>query len=421
MPKFLRSLPVLALAITAATRLGAEARYLHLEIGDPERRNQTVPLAIDTIVDSRSGETLTPAELAVRLAETRIVFVGESHTSIEFHNAQLRLIQELHRAGREVLIGLEMYPYTRQQPLDDWTAGHYTEEGFVALSHWYDNWGYHWNYYREIFDFARRNQLQMLAVNAPRKVVSEVRKKGFENLTEEEAAHIPADIDTDSAEHRQLFKSYFDEEDILHFGMSDEQWEGMFKAQCTWDATMGFNSVRGLEARGGEDAIMVVLIGSGHVAYGLGIERQSAQWFDGQMASVIPTPVRDDEGELIAEVQASYADFVWGLPAETEALYPSLGLSTKTTDDGELEVILVSEETAAERAGFATGDVLLAVDGHPLAGKEDLATAQSHWRWGDATRLSVRRGEETLELAVEFKRREPDESALDHAPDSAEE
>lgn len=420
MPKFLRTLAPLALVLATSTHLRAEARHLHLEVGDPDRRDQTVPLAIDTIVDTHSGDSLTPAQLATRLADTRIVFVGESHTSIEFHNAQLRLIEELHRAGREVLIGLEMYPYTQQKRLDEWTSGLYTEEGFVELSDWYDSWGYHWNYYREIFGFARRNGLEMLAVNTPREVVREVRKKGFADLTEEEAAHIPASIDIDSEEHRQLFKSYFDEEDILHFGMTDEQWEGMFHAQCTWDATMGYNSVRGLEERGGENAIMVVLIGSGHVAYGLGIERQSAQWFDGKMASVIPTPVRDDDDEPVAEVQASYADFVWGLPAERDPLYPRLGLSTRSTDD-ELKVILVSEQTVAERAGFAVGDILLAIEGQALTGKKDIAIAQSHWRWGDATSLTVRRGEETLELTVEFKRQPPNESMADDAATSTEE
>ena len=85
-----------------------------------------------------------------------------------------------------------------------------TEEGFLATSRWYENWGYNWLYYRDIFLFARDHKLRMFAVNAPRDVVTAVRKKGFKNLTPDEAAHIPTDIDTSSPEHRTLFKSFFD-------------------------------------------------------------------------------------------------------------------------------------------------------------------------------------------------------------------
>ena len=56
--------------------------------------------------------------------------------------------------------------------------------------------------------------------------------------------------------------------------MPDAMFQGMFRAQCTWDAAMGWNALQALKKHGGEKAIMVVLIGSGHVAYGLGAERQ---------------------------------------------------------------------------------------------------------------------------------------------------
>ena len=126
--------------------------------------------------------------MARRLAKTGILFIGENHTDQNFHDVQLRTIRALHDAGREVLIGLEMFPYTEQPALDNWNAGRYTEDGFVELARWYDNWGYHWNYYRGIFNYARESGINMYAVNSPRDVVKSVRTKGFGNLTPEEAA-----------------------------------------------------------------------------------------------------------------------------------------------------------------------------------------------------------------------------------------
>jgi uncharacterized iron-regulated protein len=173
-----------------------------------------------------------------------ILFLGESHTSMDFHRVQLRVLEELHRSGKKVLIGLEMYPYTEQRHLDHWTEGLLTEEGFLSLSRWYKNWGYHWNYYRDIFLFARSHKIRTFAVNTPRDVVSAVRKKGFQNLTAEEKAHVPSRIDTDSPEHLMLFRSFFAESEGMHSSMSDAQLKRMFAAQCTWDATMAYNTVQ---------------------------------------------------------------------------------------------------------------------------------------------------------------------------------
>ena len=164
-------------------------------------------------------------ELPAKLADVDLLVVGESHTDIESHRLQHRVIDELSRAGRRVMIGLEMVPYTHQEQLDHWVAGHYTEEGFLELIDWYTIWGYHWGYYRDVFLLARERGLPMFAINAPREVVSAVRKKGFENLTEEETAHIPQQIDTDSEDHLRLFKAHFDDEDPIHGMMDDDAWK----------------------------------------------------------------------------------------------------------------------------------------------------------------------------------------------------
>lgn len=392
--------------LLGTTTVGAEQKQLHLEIGDPARKGREVPVTLDAIVDTGSGELLTPSELPAHLAGVRLLFVGESHTDIDFHRVQLRILEELRAAGRRVLIGLEMFPYTEQAHLDAWVAGRYTEEGFVHFSKWYDSWFYNWRYYRDIFLFAREHGLAMFAVNAPREVVRAVREKGFEDLTEEEAAHVPTEIDVTSEEHRLLFRSYFDEDDALHSQMSDEQWDGMIRAQATWDATMGYNSVNALASDSDPNAILVVLIGSGHVAYGLGIERQAKQWYEAAMASIIPVPIADEEGEPIETVRASYADFVWGLPPATDPLYPSLGLSTREIEgDEHRRVIFVSEGSPAEEAGFALEDILLSMDGTDLDSKEVLGRLMADKRWGDTASFVVRRGEETLELGVLLRRK----------------
>lgn len=382
----------------------AEDRSLHLSIGDPARKDREVSLVLDGITDARTGDLLTPAELPARLTGVRLLLVGESHTDMGFHQVQLQVLQELHRSGRPVLVGLEMYPQTEQPWLDAWSDGSLTEEGFLRLSHWYRNWGYNWAYYRDIFLFARERKLRLFALNAPREVVSAVGRKGLAGLTPEERARLAPKIDTASEEHRTLFRAFFEDDDPLHSRMPAEQLDKMFEAQCTWDATMGHNAVQALKEHGGPGAVMVVLVGSGHVAYGLGIQRQIAGELDGKVATVVPVAV-EDAGKPVESVRASYADFLWGIPEEIHPLYPSLGLST-ASGDGEAtrKVLFVSEKTPAAQAGFQAGDLLLTLDGQLIADREALNRALAAKRWGDVAVFTVSRGGETKTLTVAFRR-----------------
>ena len=400
------SLALLCVAPAPPARGGT----LHLPVGDPARKDREVAVVLDGITDAARGDTIGPAELAARLDSVKLVFVGESHTDIEFHRVQLRVIQELQRRGRQVLVGLEMYPVTEQASLDRWNSKKgLSEESFLADSHWYRNWGYHWNYYRDIFLFARNSGIPMYAVNLPRSAVQTIRMKGFDALPPEQRAMLPPKVDIENAEHQQLFHASFDTTDTMHGNMPEPVFQSMYRAQCAWDAAMGWNALQALKRNGNSKAIMVVLIGSGHVAYGLGAERQVRTWFDGRTASVIPVPIAEkDPTAPIGKVQASYANFVWGLAPETDPVYPSVGIATPEQKSGEhYKVIMVSEESPAEAAGFKVGDELVSIDGVVIADKETTNRAMSEKRWGDTVVYKVIRDGAEHTLTVFLRRRPP--------------
>jgi aminopeptidase N len=406
-----RSSLLLMLAVVCLVpAVRADERALDLPIGDPARKDHQVPLVVDGVTDSARREVVTPAELAARLDPVRILFVGESHTDMEFHRVQLRVIQELVVRGRQVLVGLEMYPASEQGWLDRWTSDKaLSEESFLAESHWYRNWGYNWRYYRDIFLFARNNRVRMFGVNVPRALVQTVRKEGFDGLSAEQKALLPQRVDTGSEEHRRLFRAFFGPGDSLHGHMPEAMFEGMYRAQCTWDAAMGWNAVQALRQHGGENAIVVVLIGSGHVAYGLGAERQARLWFDGKTGSLVPVPVSDpDHPEPVTKLQASYADYVWGLPPTTDSLYPSVGITTpEQKSDGRYKVIMVADGSPAEDAGFRVGDEIVSIDGVAIDDKETANRLIAEKRWGDSVVYKVMREGEEATLTVFLRRHSP--------------
>lgn len=379
---------------------------LDLAIGDPARAQRIAPLVLDAATDTANDQLLTPQELAARLADTKILFIGEEHTNLEFHRVQLRVIQALHDAGREVLIGLEMFPYTQQAVLDKWTRGRMTEQQFVDGSGWYETWSHHWGHYRDIFLYAKANKLAMYGINAPREVVRTMRAKGIEALDADARAHMPPNLDLTSEEHRAMFRASFSADDLLHMtSLNEEQREGMYRAQATWDGAMGWNAMKALKEHGGPKAIMVVLIGSGHVTYGLGAERQIRPHFDGRISSLVPVAVLDENNQPRKGVRASYANFLWGVPATDGPGLPVLGVSLAgRMGKSPTKVIDLDKESPAAMAGIRIGDVLLSLDGTPIDSMTALQRKTADYVWGDAAKLIIQRGTEELTLIVPFRR-----------------
>jgi hypothetical protein len=304
-----------------------------------------------------------------------------------------------------VLIGVEMFPYTAQAVLDRWNARRYTEQEFLELGAWYEHWGYRWDFYRQIFVYARDNGIPTYGINVPREVIRAVRTRGFDALTPEEARHIPFPVDISNEEHRALFRAYFPAGDALHGDATDDLWEGMYRSQATWDATMGWNAVRALQQHGRPSAVIVVLIGSGHVTYGLGAQRQIAGRFEGATATVMPVPVAGDRGEPLRQVQASYAEFIWGVPPETTPLYPALGISLAGPSAGEpTRIIQVESGSVAAGAGLAVGDLVTGIGGHAVRSLTDFRRLMHRFEWGDGTEVELRRGERSLKVPVVFRR-----------------
>jgi uncharacterized iron-regulated protein len=358
---------------------------------------------LDGITDTATGEVLSANQLAGRLRDTRLLLLGESHTTADFHRVQLRVIRALQEAGRKVMIGLEMFPYTEQKSLDHWRDGLLTEAGFLTLGRWYEFWGYHWDYYRDIFLYARDNRIPLYGVNTPRHVVTAVRQKGIDKLSESDKQHVPPRIDVESADHLKFFQASFDDDSSAHGKMSDAMLKSMLAAQATWDASMAYNSVKVLKASP-PDSILVVLVGSGHVAYGVGIERQARQWFDGKITTLIPVPVQDSEEKPVASVKASYANFVWGIPYERESLYPSLGFSTSETG-GTRRIIAVPKDSIAAESGFQVNDQVLSLDGIATPDRETWNRVMATKNWGDTAVVTVKRGDAEVTLKAELRRK----------------
>lgn len=378
----------------------------HLQVGDPSRRMQTITPVLDGIVDTRRGELIDRSELTRRLTNTRVLFIGEEHTNGEFHRVQLQAVEALHAAGRKVILGLEMFPWTPEPALERWRRGELSESEFLDQSRWYEVWSHHWGHYRELFLFARTHGLGLVGLNAPREVVRAVRaNRGFETLTPQVRQQLPPVIAPD-AEHRRVVESYFDPDDPLHARMSSEARDALYLAQLTWDAAMGWQAGKALSTPPDPREIIVVLIGAGHVAYDLGAARHVPPEVLGRVASLIPVTIEQNTAGVSQRVSASYAQFVWGVPKTVQPTLPVLGVSLMGSLGREAtQVIQLDAQGPAASAGVQVGDVLRRLDQVSITSSAGLQRQLGEYQWGDSARLDLERAGQAMTLTVFFRRR----------------
>lgn len=408
-------LALVAVLATAPLAAAQSGEPFALEIGDPARKAKTIALAVDQIHDTHKGVDVSPDEVAAALSDAAIVLVGESHTSAESHRVQAAVIAALQRAGRKVTIGLEMFPAEAPTaPFDRWLRGGLDEAALLRESGWYDYWGYPWGYYRDIFLLARQHRLPIRGVNAPRAIISMVGRRGLAGIGGMERGQLAPTIDTTNEEHKQLFTAYVGGGSSASAsapasggtshgaGMPPDVLQRMIDAQCAWDATMAYQATELLKSNTDPKAVVVVLVGSGHVAYNLGIARQARAYTDRRVATVMP--IASTPGKP-TQIRASVADVVWGVPTETYPLYPTFGVSFRSSGEQPTTVLMVSPGSTAEAMGLKPGDTIQTLDDQPIRKDVELRALLDRKQWGDAIKATVKRGDETLTLTGHLRRR----------------
>lgn len=220
--------------------------------------------------------TLQQQQVLQELRKADVVYLGETHTSVEDHQAQFEIIRELHRQNPKIAIAMEMFQRPYQSAIDRYLRGELTEEQLVEQTEYNQRWGFPWEYYAPILRFARENQLPAIALNTPTKVTRKVARQGLESLTEKERQYIPPldEIRTDNAEYRQMVRESFEQHMTGGHG-SSVKFENFFLAQVLWDETMAEAIAEFIKAN--PDYQVVVLAGQGHVVYGYGIPSRVAR------------------------------------------------------------------------------------------------------------------------------------------------
>jgi uncharacterized iron-regulated protein len=228
--------------------------------------------------DLASRETLSSDLLARSLTDRRIVLVGEHHADQAHHDGQLAVIAALHRNGRKVAIGLEMFRAESQAALDQWVAGRLSEQAFQKI--YYDNWNFPWPLYGDILRYAQEQKIPLVGLNVPREITRQVARKGFGSLTREQKGQLPevaCRVDKAYMDYiRKAFGAHAHGQ--LNFAYFCE-------AQLVWDTAMAIHALTFLERH--PEHVLVLLAGTGHARKG-GIPDQLAKRSRYPLAVILP-------------------------------------------------------------------------------------------------------------------------------------
>ena len=324
------------------------------------------------------GAPVDPADVGARAANRAYVLIGEGHPLACDHLAQTRVIESMAEAGSPPAVGLEMVSFDKQPALDLFNKGHLSVDDLESALKWRETVGYPFEVYRPIFETAKRLNLPLFALNAPRKIVVKAAKNGLAGLSFQERLGLPGRIIDCPPEQEAALREVFDEH---HFPAKDQAgaWKHFLAVQAIWDTTMAH---RALEVRVLTRRPVVILAGSGHVEY-WGIAGRLAKLDpDGSRLLIMPWRLPDSPDPAQADLF-----FFCPLPPARAPL----GM-TFTAENAIITIASVTNGSPAAKAGLLVGDQIVSAQDAPVTKLSDLhQAAMKAMEQGGGLRLQIRR------------------------------
>lgn len=366
-------------------------------------------------LDPADGKVIAADKLFDRLAGKSIVLLGEVHDNPSHHRWQHYVLAALHSRNGNMVVGLEMLPRKVQAALDAWSRGALDEAKFLQESQWRELWGYDPQLYLPLLQFARMNRLPTVALNIDRQLVAKVGTGGWDSLDEDERMGLSDPAPASSEYRRQLGELYAykltlgkqgadgadpDSEQDLEQLMQSAEFANFVDAQLTWDRAMA--EALATAHRLDRDAIVVGIVGRGHLEYGYGIPHQLADLGIDDVAVLLPV----DVGADCVALEAGLADAVFVLEAPDKvrpAPRPRLGVLIENVDNG-VRVMEVVADSVAQQSGLQAGDIILRAAGFDTATTAALIEVIERQAPGTWLPLAVLRDTRVFEVIARFPR-----------------
>jgi uncharacterized iron-regulated protein len=358
-----------------------------------------VTLQPGDIVATQTGSVLSFDALMAQLSDQQIIYVGETHVSAADHQIQLRILEALHAANKEVSLGMEMFPRAAQPILDTWSEGSLSEQQFLKDVKWEAVWGYPFFLYQPLLLFSRDHHLPVVGLNAPSEVVRDVARNGLSQLNPEDRAQLAEHFDFSNSEHRKAIRETYDQ----HAPGGMASFENFYEAQLAWEETMAETLAAHLASRP-PGAQVLVTIGNGHVEYQFGVPQRALARYPHRFRTIVTIPANTEE----RSIDPAVADYVWITPPLQPFHAPHrgrIGIRLKTLESGGgVRIAAVLPGSPGAQAGLRDGDVLVEVNDTAVADLEDVHNALAFAPQGGLHHLRILRDGCEQSVTVEISK-----------------
>ena len=322
------------------------------------------------------------------LTASRIIYIGERHDRFAHHINQLQIIKKMHNAGYKLAVGMEMFQKPFQQVVNDYLAGRIDEREFLQKTEYFSRWRYDYNLYKPIIDYIKQQNLPLVALNIQGDISRKVAREGIYNLSDKEKKQLPRSINFSNERYRRNLNEVFP----LHKGQAElKDFSFFLQAQILWDEAMAESAQQFLT--GNPESKLVILAGNGHIIHKYGIPerlyRRNHEPF---------TVVVQDE-----EIEDGIADYVLMTTKLEGEKSPRLGVMVEEKDHG-LEVVGVSHNGPAKKAGLQENDVIQMFAGQSIKSLADLKLVLFYSKIGSSLNIQVKRAGKKLDKEIELFR-----------------
>ncbi|HVS90919.1 MAG TPA: ChaN family lipoprotein [Mucilaginibacter sp.] len=187
------------------------------------------------IYSTSRQKTITADEIITDMNGAGVLFFGEEHNDSTSHVLERLILGKLNeKYPGKVALSMEMFETDCQEVLDEYLQGLIREKNFITEGRAWHNY----KDYRPLIEFAKEQQIPVVAANAPARYVNMVDRMGLTSLDKlDKTARSwlpPLPIDTATGEYYEKFLRVMGG----HSAMGGMQ---MFQAQNLWDAAMGWS------------------------------------------------------------------------------------------------------------------------------------------------------------------------------------
>lgn len=242
-----------------------------------------------------SGKSRDEASILAELALAQGVLLGERHDRADHHLWQADVAGKLADI-RPVVLGLEMFPAAADPILADWVAGRLDEAAFLSQSQWDRVWGFDAGLYRPIFHLARDRGLPMVGLNVARDLVRAVGAGGWDSVPEAQREGLTPALASPPAYRQFIFDlTGGARPDRAAQSAQDPAFDRFVRAQEVWDRAFATRL-----ARVRDKALVVGIIGMGHIQFGGGVQFQARDLGLHDLRAVIPADAPPPAGAVDA-------------------------------------------------------------------------------------------------------------------------